>query len=524
MKMARRPNYGGIMPITVGVDGIALSTITPASTQFESYCVSFQATASTATLALSASPSDVDATSAVDAIRIRPQLVATDVNWGALQDKLEPYLRGKTTPITIVTFGNSHGTGQGTSAANQPGEQLKAVLQSFLPGVSVVHRNYAVPGSWQAQMGEQIDKMVGDAVAPDIALVLDPANDGLTSIFNGLEGPNVYRDRLGSNIRRLRAAGAVVLSHTTPLPHPTRSLARGRFDFSPDFFATYPTTSWVAIDGYQNFTFDAIARTISSSTRGQFTIFSPGWVAPGRWLRGNDNGAFHRITAVDSTGTTVTVDNGNGGPSFTSNRTTTAGMWVARIDAKTQLVPARNEDDLGRPAGVASDVPLALERRDINGNGGSVLASTRHLSLNEIARQVTTQEGAILVDWGADFQKLLTSDAAYDGLYPNNDDFHPGEQGYRLLTPIYRQLIEKALPAGTTFPTSWSVCAQQNQACAVYGEPGQVWQVRYGSDPNWSNSLTFTLTGSYAAFGCQDSVFGDPYPGVAKHCEARRLP
>jgi hypothetical protein len=446
MKMAQRPAYGGIMPVTIGVDGKSLSTIRPVSTQYESYCVSFQATASTATLVLSASPSDVDAASAVDAISIREQLVATDVNWGTLQDKLEPYLHGKTTPITIVTFGNSHGTGQGTSTSNQPGEQLKALLQTFLPGISVVHRNYAVPGSWQAQMGGQIDKMVGDAVVPDFALILDPANDGLTSIYNGLEGPNVYRDRLAANIRRLRTAGAVVFSHTTPLPHPTRSLVRGRFDFSPDFFATYPTTSWVAVDGYQTFTFDVAARTISSSTRGQFTIFSPGRVAPGRWLRGNDNGAFHRITAVDSTGTTVTVDNGSGGPSFTSNRTTTSGMWVARIDARTQLVPARNEDDLSRPAGVASDVPLSLERRDINSNGGPILASTRHLSLNQIAREVTTQEGAILIDWGADFQKLLTSDAAYDGLYPNNDDVHPGEQGYRLLTPIYRRLLGKVLP------------------------------------------------------------------------------
>jgi hypothetical protein len=75
-----------------------------------------------------------------------------------------------------------------------------------------------------------------------------------------------------------------------------------------------------------------------------------------------------------------------------------------------------------------------------------------------------------------------------------------------------------------TNPTSWSVCSQQNQACAVYGDPGQIWQVRYGSDPNWSSYSTFTLSGNYAAFGCQDLVFGDPYPGVAKHCEARRLP
>lgn len=84
--------------------------------------------------------------------------------------------------------------------------------------------------------------------------------------------------------------------------------------------------------------------------------------------------------------------------------------------------------------------------------------------------------------------------------------------------------VAKQCQVKRTNPTPWSGCSQQNQACVVYGEPAQVWQIRYGSYPRWSAHMTFVLSTNYAAFGCQDSVFGDPYPGNAKHCEARRLP
>ena len=395
-----------------------------------------------------------DAAKAAQEIAAAGQTLTRDP-YRALQDKLGPYLYGKTasivnakpvttlTTITIATVGNSHGTGQGTTAANQPGEQLKAAIQDLLPEVVVTHYNYAVPGSWQTQMGEQIDKMVAAGVKPDIVLVLDPANDGLTSIYHALEGPIVYRDVLASNIRRLQGMGAVVLNHTCPLPHPTRSLASGRFDFSPDFFTSFPTTSWVAGQGFQGFTFNAANRTITSTTVGQFTIFSPGWVVPGQWIRFEDDASFHRITAVDSTGTILTVDNGSGGASFTQDRFTTSGARIARIDAKTQLVPARNNDDLSRPAGVPDDVTLSLERRDINDNGIPILASVRHLSLNTICREVTAQQGAVLVDWAAAFQRLLFSDADYDTWYPNNDDFHMGDDGYQLLMPLYREIVAK---------------------------------------------------------------------------------
>ena len=424
----------------------------------------------------------LDKANAVDAFARASQLLTRDP-YNALQDKFGPYLYGRPASvvdakpitaratITIATFGNSHGTGQGTIPANQPGEQLKSVIHDLYPEVDVVHRNYAVPGSWQTQMGGQIDKMVAAGVKPDIALILDPANDGLTTIYHSLEGPIVYRDQLAANIRRLQGLGAVVLNHTTPLPHPTRSLANGRFDFSPDFFSSFPTTSWVAGDGFQGFGFNAAMRTISSTTVGQFTIFSPGWVVPGQWLRMNDDSSFHRITDVDSTGTILTVDDGNGGPSFTRDRFTTSGARIGRINARTQLVPARNENDLSRPAGVPDDVTLSLEDRDINGNGVPILASVRHLSLNTICREVTAQQGAVLVDWGAAFQRKLTSTADYDAWYPNNDDFHMGSAGYLLLTPLYRQIVTYlASGGGDTSGFDARITTAQNTADAARGD------------------------------------------------------
>lgn len=377
-----------------------------------------------------------------------------------IQDKLGPYLYGRVasvvnarpimerTTFVILTVGNSHGVGQGTTTANQPGEQLKRVLQMLAPEADFAHYNYAVPGSWQTQMRQQIDAAVNAGIRPDFVLVLDPANDGLTSIYHALEGPVVYRSVLANNISYLqRDLNAIVLNHTSPPPHPTWSLTgpSKRFDFSPDFFTSFPTTSWVAGQGYQGFTFNAANRTIETSTKGQFTIFSPGWVVPGQWIRFEDDGSFHHIVAVDDTGTVLTVDDGQNppGPSFTQNRFTQSAARIARIDAKTQLVPARNNDDLSRPDGVPANVPLSLEYRDINDNGLPILVSTRHMTLNQICREVTLEQGAVLVDWAAEFQRRLKSDADYDSLY--FDDYHPNADGYLILTEIYKRIFTAIL-------------------------------------------------------------------------------
>ena len=57
--------------------------------------------------------------------------------------------------------------------------------------------------------------------------------------------------------------------------------------------------------------------------------------------------------------------------------------------------------------------------------------------------------------------------------------------------------------------TSWTLCANQNQFCAFSGAQA----VRYGAG---SSFYTRTAIGGIA---CNTTTFGDPAPGVAKHCD-----
>lgn len=339
--------------------------------------------------------------------------------------------------ITIATFGNSHGNGQNTSGgAVLPGEQLKNVFANRFPLVQFFHDNYSVSGSWQTQLGDQIDAMNranaaandGRSRIPDIVLILDPTNDGLTTIYHSLEGPQVYHDRLYNNIQYFQSIGATVLNVTAPQPHPTRSLANGRFDMSEAFFATWPSVSFVAGDGFQAFTYSKANQTITTSTVGQFTIYANGWFQAGQWIK-DDQGTFHYIKNIDPTGTVLTVATGpTGGPSITADRYTTNGLIQARIDAETQLYPPKSQ---------------SIVKRDINNNGVMISVSARHVQLNRICREVTAQTGAILIDWARAQEKLLTSDSVYDTLYTNNDDFHMGDPGHMLLTPLFQTVAQK---------------------------------------------------------------------------------
>lgn len=64
-------------------------------------------------------------------------------------------------------------------------------------------------------------------------------------------------------------------------------------------------------------------------------------------------------------------------------------------------------------------------------------------------------------------------------------------------------------PSTPTTTVTWVRCAAEGGECAV---PGTA-EVRYGLDGRWA---TRTATNSIA---CNNTVFGDPYPGVAKVCE-----
>ncbi|RZI39780.1 hypothetical protein EGT07_27150, partial [Herbaspirillum sp. HC18] len=63
--------------------------------------------------------------------------------------------------------------------------------------------------------------------------------------------------------------------------------------------------------------------------------------------------------------------------------------------------------------------------------------------------------------------------------------------------------------ADATVVTSWTRCANEYGTCTFTGTR----EVRYGLNDKWA---TKTATGSIA---CNNSVFGDPYPGANKVCE-----
>jgi hypothetical protein len=395
-----------------------------------------------------------DAGSATEIARAPAQaLVATMADpWQRAEKKFGYDLYGDTNytlgiPTTvrrkhgIATFGNSHGNAQGTTFENGPGEQLKAINAALIPEQDVYHDNYAVSGSWQTQLGEQISAMEaahaaamapggdGRSRIPDIALILDPANDGNTIIYHSLEGPLVYREVLAGNIRRLHNLGCVVMVITCPLVHPTRSLANGRFDMPEPFFTSYPKTGFVAGENYQGFTFDAVTQSITSTTVGQF-LYDNNMLGPGQFLY-DWRGRFLEISHdpanwVDTTRTTLYLVPG----SIDVTEFNSHSMYQAKMNAETQLVPKRSQSITPHPIGP---------------NGEMITASVRHLQLNRAAREVAAQHGAIIVDWAAAFQALLTSDAVYDTYYPNGDDYHMGAAGYQLLTPLFRKIMNRII-------------------------------------------------------------------------------
>ena len=62
-------------------------------------------------------------------------------------------------------------------------------------------------------------------------------------------------------------------------------------------------------------------------------------------------------------------------------------------------------------------------------------------------------------------------------------------------------------PSGT-----WASCANEGQTCTFTGTK----EMRYGANGTFTAARTFSSPTS-----CTNGVFGDPLPGVAKHCELR---
>jgi hypothetical protein len=75
--------------------------------------------------------------------------------------------------------------------------------------------------------------------------------------------------------------------------------------------------------------------------------------------------------------------------------------------------------------------------------------------------------------------------------------------------PAYGYAKECDIDLNSAQTTTWTKCADENGTCSFSGTK----TVRYGAGSSW---YTKTATSS---IGCNNTVFGDPAPGIFKECD-----
>ena len=138
--------------------------------------------------------------------------------------------RGVPFDLHMMVFGDSTATGYGcTSADEVPGVLIARGLAEE-SGKRVRLSTKAIVGATSKGLSGQIDAMFVAGPPPDAAVIMIGAND--ITKMNGI-GPSARR--VGAAVRRLRAAGAVVVVGTCPdfgvvtaIPQPLRLVARTR--------------------------------------------------------------------------------------------------------------------------------------------------------------------------------------------------------------------------------------------------------------------------------------------------------
>lgn len=137
--------------------------------------------------------------------------------------------RGVPFDLHLMIFGDSTATGYGCRVADEvPGVLIaRGVAEQF--GERVRLSTKAIVGATSKGLSGQIDAMFVAGPPPDAAVIMIGAND--ITKPNGI-GPSARR--LGAAVRRLHAAGAVVVVGTCPdfgvitaIPQPLRTVARG---------------------------------------------------------------------------------------------------------------------------------------------------------------------------------------------------------------------------------------------------------------------------------------------------------
>ena len=138
--------------------------------------------------------------------------------------------RGVPFDLHMMVFGDSTATGYGcTSADEVPGVLIARGLAEE-SGKRIRLSTKAIVGATSKGLSGQIDAMFVAGPPPDAAVIMIGAND--ITKMNGI-GPSARR--VGAAVRRLRAAGAVVVVGTCPdfgvvtaIPQPLRLVARTR--------------------------------------------------------------------------------------------------------------------------------------------------------------------------------------------------------------------------------------------------------------------------------------------------------
>ncbi|OBB30609.1 GDSL family lipase [Mycolicibacterium peregrinum] len=141
---------------------------------------------------------------------------------------VEKWERGVPFDLHMMIFGDSTATGYGCRVADEvPGVLIaRGVAEQFDKRIRLSTK--AIVGATSKGLSGQIDAMFVAGPPPDAAVIMIGAND--ITKPNGI-GPSARR--VGDAVRRLRAAGAVVVVGTCPdfgvisaIPQPLRAFAR----------------------------------------------------------------------------------------------------------------------------------------------------------------------------------------------------------------------------------------------------------------------------------------------------------
>lgn len=143
---------------------------------------------------------------------------------------VEKWVRGVPFDLHLMVFGDSTAVGYGCRVADEVPGVLLARGLADASGRRIRLSTKAIVGATSKGLQGQIDAMFVAGPPPDAAVIMIGAND-----ITQPNGVGASARRLGAGVRRLRAAGAVVVVGTCPdfgvikaIPQPLRSFSRAQ--------------------------------------------------------------------------------------------------------------------------------------------------------------------------------------------------------------------------------------------------------------------------------------------------------